>query len=382
MIIVRSLTKTVEQQHGGALRRQLVESTAIEVFKVISASVAWAFKNLDALEPPRAKKKKRGVAARSGGVGQTVGEHTVAPRPGGGVQCVVCQLCSWSAAGKRWLRQKPCRGELASQVHPSHVLRRTGGMVWCSACGAYTSRMPRRLLAPCCGGPRSEAQQNVRRRLLAGLPPTTSALHKAVVSARGGEAAELTSYHHPLCHGDRIHIRPYPAALHDAYVSDGPDGGEADDAGAGAGLRAVPPTYYAQLEIRRRRRAVSADGARPPHSSPEVHAPAREAREPGTGSSAAASNSSYSCMPTVPKVNFRVTGKQPQRTSSQENLMALTVKFCKPSAASSWSVRIRAAAICASASCHLCMGPTRTICRGCQRRVCLECARGRWHCAA
>ncbi len=387
----KNLVKTIERQDGGPEQADMMEATAVAVFRLVSSSVTWAFRNLGDLEPQRRKSKQNKRAGR-GSQEQMVGQHAVAPRAGGGVQCIVCRLCSWSGAGRRWLRQKPCRGELASQIHPSHVLRSTGEMFWCSTCGAYTSRMPRRLLRPCCGGPRSEAQRNVRRRLLVGLPPTTSALHAAVCRAKGDSDGNRDIMYPPLIpRVVRMPIAISSRAVHDVDGYSIDDGGGGNERGTRAQSQppqpgnvsdAVPPSFYAQRELRRRRRAGSPSGICGPagglHEDEayadegRVHARANEESHMETRSS---SNPHAS-----PRVRLRVTGKQPPRSASQEDSIVTAAKLCKPLPSASWSTRLRAAPVHVPAPCHLCGGLTRTLCKGCHRRVCLTCARTRREC--
>ncbi len=382
----RGLVKAIARQEGEGERRANLEAVAVEAFKVLSSSVAWAFRHLGELEPPRIKRNKD-RAAQHGKEGQQVGEHTVTPRAGGGVICLKCRLCSWSNAGRRWLRQKPCRGDIVEQIHSSHSLRTMGSLVWCSKCGAYATRMPRTLRAPCHGGPRSEAQGNVRRRLLAGLPPTTSALHSRVCNVADVEVLDYTvSYPPPVHHDGLIGSSPHHHAhrvanhdhLHHLCSGRGRGGSvlalSSPSNGTPSAAR-IPSSYYAQLEIRRRARAVSADGNLD-HRGADLYSSV-----PGGGRAddAGPSSSSSSLAPAT-GARRRITGKTAQAPVLQVARAAPATTFCAPPASSSWSSRLRAAPTFDAVPCHRCGGLTRTICKGCLRRVCLDCARGRVSC--
>ncbi len=382
----RELVKAIARQEGEGERCANLETVAVEAFKVLSSSVAWAFRHLGELEPPRIKRNKD-KAARRGKEDQQVGEHVVTPRAGGGVICLKCRLCSWSNAGRRWLRQKPCRGDIVEQIHSSHSLRTTGSLVWCSKCGAYTTRMPRTLRAPCRGGPRSEAQGNVRRRLLAGLPPTTSALHSKVCNIADDKVLDYTMSYPPPVHRDGLigcspHHHVHRVASHDHVHHHrrgrGGGGSALAQSSSSTGLLSaaqIPSSYYAQLEIRRRARAISADG-NADHRGVDVHGSV-----PGGGrADDAGPSSSTSSQAAATSVRWRITGKSPPAPALQEARTAFASITCAPSASSSWSSRLRAAPTFDAVPCHRCGGPTRTVCKGCLRRVCLDCARGRVSC--
>ncbi len=141
-------------------------------------AVAWAIKN----EPQAAKRTRRSSHRWGSHAAPEGGPHSLeAIGKEGGWRCSDCRLFARTAASMRSLRQKPCRGSIAQQCHPSHELDATPGFTWCRACGAFTVRMPRALARPCPRGPRSAAQANVLRRLRRGLPPTTAAYAERAV---------------------------------------------------------------------------------------------------------------------------------------------------------------------------------------------------------
>ncbi len=93
-------------------------------------------------------------------------------------------------------RLEQCCGHIAAKCHTTHNLSIQGGVLWCRACGAYTSRQPRSLKLPCPRKPPSEAAANVKARLARGLPPTTAEYLTAAsiaVSGSGMQGAPLHS---------------------------------------------------------------------------------------------------------------------------------------------------------------------------------------------
>ncbi len=127
---------------------------------------------LDSLKLPRVSRRRGKHGAAAG----HCGDHDLVPRDaGGGHWCTRCRLITRTAASRRSLAAKPCKGEVLLGVHRTHHLRSSVGVTWCEKCGYYMSRLPRALRQPCSGAPRSAAARNVLRRLRSGLPPTTAA---------------------------------------------------------------------------------------------------------------------------------------------------------------------------------------------------------------
>ncbi len=135
----------------------------------LGIAAAWVVKQL-----PEADGSTVKMGGRAWARGARVSDHDMADDPKGGWRCRKCRLFARTKGARAALLRKPCRGDLAAQAHPSHVLDWTGGVLWCRLCAAYAARLPRQLKAQCSGAPRSEAQRNVRRRLRWGLPPTTA----------------------------------------------------------------------------------------------------------------------------------------------------------------------------------------------------------------
>ncbi len=79
-----------------------------------------------------------------------------------------------------------CKGSTLNLVHPSHSVRTTAGVIWCTRCGSFATRRPRLLAKECSLRPRTEPQRNVLRRLTLNLAPTTASYLADVAFDNGG----------------------------------------------------------------------------------------------------------------------------------------------------------------------------------------------------
>ncbi len=335
------------------------EEAYVAVLGILASSLEWWMRNVPDSDAPRTV--RRGPQHRvNGGGPDIVGGHTVVPNAGGGSICVHCKLCCWSTAGRRWLRQKPCRGAFADQVHGTHQMSWQGGVAWCRRCGAYTTRMPRRLLEPCVGRPATAAQANVRRRLLAGLPPTTAKylLHGGHTSAADVARARPQSGLPALTSTDVL------VGAHHERDGFGAEGNAAVDALVD---RAVDSSRYRRLELRRRQeKAMEEAAGQESTGAPCSSGPARAASQPPLG------------LRSQPLT--RHTGKQPQRSRSADRRRQRLQECCRPTSAAGWTARVQAAVVQQGSSCHLCSRRCSTRCRGCKAPLCVDCAKVGSHC--
>ncbi len=144
-----------------------------EILKRIAFTAAWSLKKRPQETTGRTPRpKKPPVVPGQGG-------HTIAARRLGGWECTLCKRLVLSKTGLRDLRSSTCSGAPGGRdgngsIHGTHQMEVTRGVHWCRKCGAYTTRWPRVLRRSCRGAPNSEAQANVKRRLSAGLTPTTA----------------------------------------------------------------------------------------------------------------------------------------------------------------------------------------------------------------
>ncbi len=402
----------------------------------IAASAAWALRQL-----PEVKKDPRRQKAfwRRGGSGQC-GDHDLRPAPGGKLQCTHCKLFTRTRTSFMCLRAKPCRGDIASRAHQTHVLDWTAGVTWCRTCGAYAARLPRRLAAPCAGGPSSEAQANVRRRLRCGLPPTTAKYVVDIAHDHRHEAPRAASSDagHAGRAGGRRSAPPAPPHL-DHHHSHGHDDKDAVDAG-GRGDGMPVRTRDVDTDAMNLREVDGGSGilfglgatdgnadetsgtnhlhgatigavipvACPPAGGHGQHAKNVDAADAAveaalshddsrTTRDAEANGAFSGAVPSPPRCRLR--GKQSagnahragapppsgpdmrdQQTGDAASVDARQLtRWCSGGSATGWAAR-SGHPLPAPAGCSLCSRPTRATCRGCERPTCFGCLKERRSC--
>ncbi len=412
----KELARRIAARDVRVARAERAESEAVQVLHFLAASVAWSFRNVDGTNKPQ-RKRPANRGDRDANGHSHLGGHVVRVTRRGGAQCVVCRLCCWSFAGRRWLRGKPCRGTLQAQIHSSHDVETNGnGVTWCKACGAYTTRMPRRLRFACAGRPVSEAQAHVRRRLQAGLPPTTARyLEEAAEEFHDAGTIDAEAQHG--------HVRGRPPGTRtdggggSATVVNGDMGFSARVEEVRARLGRSASSHYLQLESRRRPAEPPADGSGH-HGVILSHETVQDLSTRSAGESELCASGG------VPRgVRRRIVGKQRPAAvpaecdpSSSHHLHhqarascsappaarvprphpvvdlgpsphavmggPLAPSLCTPAEAKGSLSRLRAAPNFNQAACHICTAACRVICRGCHLHVCARCARGARHCSA
>ncbi len=365
----KDLAKTAAAGDQSRIDGDRARATAEETIEFLAASMAWTFRNGGEAEPPRVRR-----AARPGGAEaeHRVGAHVVVNRRGGGVSCTVCHLCSWTMAGKRWLRQKPCRGSIADQAHASHQLVQGIGIVWCSRCGAYTSRIPRLLREECKGVPRTEAQRNVRRRLAAGLPPTTSTYHRALAEGHGRDGGARSP---GVARDFPVHGCDAGADVRD----DHDDGGAAGSVGVagpppppgGAHVRAEEAPGAARVprdEKVARRELAGRLGVTTSHYLRLEERRAQE-REGGRVRAGFEEGEARIDTPGPAAAKRRAVSLDPPQC------------WCRPVRKGGWAARLRASTVAKPLNCHVCGSACRSVCRGCLKHLCMRCSADAVFCA-
>ncbi len=125
-----------------------------EVAVRITFVAEWAFGHREQFArgalKGRSKRQRRQLEANAR-------PHTIEEAPNGRWRCSICRREAWTVGTLRALRESPCDGHLANQCDSSHELATSGGVLWCTRCGAYTSRRPRALRFTCPGRPTSAA---------------------------------------------------------------------------------------------------------------------------------------------------------------------------------------------------------------------------------
>jgi hypothetical protein len=284
---------------------------------------AWAFRHW-----PDAVKQPRGQAGCEDAGDDVLHEdkHILYRGPGQRLECRVCRKYAITAKGMRNMTRERCMGDIKALVHTSHQIRVTAGATWCTRCGAYTTRWPRRLAAACSGRPQTEAQRNVLRRLVMNLPPTTASYLGDVAAENGGLRDGSAD------HQAEIRWR------HEQQARDG-------------GGKATPPTgRYARLRGGALHRdTVQEEPAAAGHHIRHTSA-VHEAKYSTSGSGQNSAHVDRACDP------------------------------CAPRASDSWTRRVVASRHACARLCGACQAPTRTSCRGCGNALCTTCARSRAPC--
>ncbi len=336
----------------------------------------WAFR-----ARPQCARGHRQKGARTAAC-NTSGQHRVSPHrivasAAGRWHCSSCRREAWTEESLRRLRTTNCAGPMAATCHYTHSLTTQRGILWCTRCGAYTTRQPRALKDRCPMKPASAAAATILRRLRRGLNPTTAGyLERADVCA----LQAINPYWHPHFSETRSAAPPpmsqsstssetqttgIPSGLAHA---DWPQTRDAGEPGSAPRLR--PPVHqhgsaaasrYLELDRRRQRR----EGAGP------AEAPAQSTDASGTA---------------LPR--RRLTGKQPpstaalrqdERAASEAAAAAAAAEarraHCTPQAEQPWTARIDIECTAVARPCAICEQPCRGRCVGCRQSLCIACAR-------
>ncbi len=392
-----------KENAGKDTRAQKIEAArefAGNILARIATATAWNLKNKTDLLDGKIKRKVGCSAAQS-----TEGNHEIVARRRGGWECKLCLKCGLSNIGLRKLRQSPCAGDVEEQIHDTHSMRETRGVRWCINCGCYSTRWPRELRRACRQVPQSEAQRNVRRRLSAGLPPTTAAYLEEVAAERNeedtiknGGAAQATRSRqanrtasapcgrylrlpggplHREAAFARRHDEGDEGVHHDAADHHQHQGSEKNvlprtHGGPGQRTRHSPQQRQAEEEESCHR----ADGqAALPMRRVPIDADAGSQVDSRSGGAATASAGGRG-----PRRGLR--GTQSAGPSIMAELhVEEALDLCKPSPADSWSRRLSCRPYGGSAQCQRCDALTRTRCKGCERPICASCAKSRMACS-
>ncbi len=339
--------------------------------------VSLSHRQLDALGLPRVGRLRRRTVRTNDG--WKCGDHRLEKRDdGGGWWCGLCQLIANTPSSRKSLMNKPCKGSVSQRIHHSHSVRSTSGVLWCARCGAYTSRLPRTLRELCKGAPPSAAARNVLRRLRAGLPPTTAAIHQRQQHAWKEQVAfAFAALHRPVPSEDqgseRISRRPECTGGQGAerqrepvYVRSSSARSSQDPITSATTPSPSSPTPFA-------RTTASTSTHATPMTSSGSAAPIGRQAVPAHREYSETDEAPLSSLPA-----FSVAA--PSRPERQMVQAAPQTSWCEPTSTSSWSRRIQTASMAARGKCHLCQAITASICRGCSASFCIACARARRAC--
>jgi hypothetical protein len=281
-------------------------------------------------------------------------------------ECASCRLIANTAASRRSLAQKACRGDVSARIPVSHRLRYSSGVLWCEVCGSYTSRLPRALARDCPGAPPSQSAANVLRRLMQGLRPTTAPYLAARAPPRHAAG------------DDEAALLPSMSVVARVRTPGGA-GGASDFVGV-----------YTRLP----RRPVAA--VRDPQADPPSRRLQGRPSLPHVGRSAVAPPGAAAVVDIT--IADPPSGGQPRPRSMARRVeedAAYSVRgpgavlqpplnsaLCRPAAGAAWTRRVHIAATRGSTACSVCRQLTRTSCRGCSLGLCMGCAKQRAHCPA
>ncbi len=279
--------------------------------------------------------------------------HVLNRSDDGRVECTICRKYALAERSIKKLRRERCPGSALEGIHNTHLTRCSAGIVWCTRCGAFMTRWPRRLLKPCGGRPATDAQRNVLRRLNENKLPTTAKYLNEVAVMHGGLGNGAPDY------STEVQWRRQPAARHEEPAT-GDEAGPIDGHDANGQQRAaVSMVLSATLPTGRYARLVG--GA--------LHRRA-DARDESTSSDGAPGQAG--AAPRVPPARNAIQS-QPRTGTASANA-------CQPSDGTSWTRRLDTARAKCAMLCGVCQSPTRTSCRGCHSPLCIDCARKRAYC--
>ncbi len=273
---------------------------------------------------------------------------------------------------------------MATACHYTHDLTVQRGIMWCTRCGAYTTRQPRALKDRCPTKPASAAAATILRRLRRGLNPTTAGyLERADLRA----SQTNNPYWHPQFSDSRPTTIPStsqpsssdkPHTVSLANASSHTAQSQSRDTGQACVTPRPQPTTFQRddatasryLELDRRRQLRQRSGS--------VEPPVQYYEAGG-----------------APPTKRRLRGKQPppnatslqnQRATSGATAAEAAAQtrrdLCAPQAQRPWTTRIDIRRTAVARPCAICAQPCRGQCIGCMQALCIACARARRACVA
>ncbi len=422
--MAKDLARRTAEEANGYATAAAGRTAAIDPIRRAAIAVAWNLRLWPSLGLSKSKKQRRMIKARP----EDMKGHLLAARGPAAWECTRCRLWARGMQGRRAILRDHCKGPIEAQAHPTHRTRQDGGVVWCTRCGAYASRLARNLLRPCVGRPSTEAQRNVWRRLQRGMAPTTAAYladDRTLNRQQGRPQPDEDLETHIAANRARARSRREHAALgldhigysgkylrlpggplhRDEHLGENsaatqpmPQNGTAQTLAppteTAAPVTASPPSSSCLSATPTRTSAATQTRRRlstktPPPSSPtnltEDDVPMTDTDGIGiTGTSRVCSALATSAPSTSSNDRGGVSpearsGAEPALFSSTRQ----TPSICTPGAADPWTRRISSAGTpvpTIASACSICGAPCRTTCRGCRRRVCTHCAMMRRQC--
>ncbi len=363
-------------------------------------AVTWNLKLWPYLGQTKNKKRRR--ITRDGG--EDTNGHQLESRETNAWECTRCRLWARGQQGKRTLFRHPCKGRLCNAAHESHIVIQHEGVLWCRRCGAYSTRLLRNLLKPCPGTPASEAQRNVRRRLHAGLTPTTAAYLSADRTTQrqrhyddnrdvSTDIINIIDNHN----GDEDHVMSEINARRTRRRSIMEHAALGEPAGTFKGVYLRLPGGPHHRGQQGRSETSARDNAETTLTDTSDALP--QARGSGGGTLSTTQSCNSRAISAADTANVAQPGICRRRIRQKMNVRSYAtpptvapgpfierrVPFCTPTTEDPWTRRITVVSgggLAASFKCSLCQNGCRTICRGCDSAICSTCARTRRHCIA
>ncbi len=383
--LARGLCRTLQAEVN--TDEETVRERFSDTLNQMAVAAGWALRHW----PEAAGRHRQRSTKRTGTTSpytNSVGQHTMRLRHGGGLECTDCRLRASTPSSVRSLRSKPCLGPVMQQCHKSHQMRWSAGVAWCGLCGRFTTRIPLSLRAECPRRPMSGAGKNILGRLRRGLPPTTAAYYGKV-----RDEAERDAEHLPL--------RP-PTSATAITTSGAADGSvtrttcDVIHEGSNEAEEHEPTTT--QREVVHYHEVADQPMSTPPSSASAPARPHRalsssQALRPAQAQRDASARGQIDTSSSLlhlgteeglrPRPRYRIRGKQCitgpgiERTAGAPTS---AVDCSRTTASTPWSRRIGFVKLPTSYPCNSCASPTRTTCNLCRRSLCLFCAKARRLC--
>ncbi len=333
--------------------KQSRQATAA-VLRRIGVAAALALKTR-----PSVRRRQKGLGDKKSRPLTNEERHDFRRRLRGGWECAKCHAYWLDELARRVAERSACAGDVSQKVHLTHDVRVTSsGALWCSKCGCYSTRWPRRLRMECPRQPQSEAQWNVKRRLHNDLPPTTARYLQE--EAGFGDGQNVYSDVRAQCEGRIGHASS-----------------RARSTLVGMYLRlAGGPLHCASREGRSSH--ASSGGAE--GGSHQLDGPSDDISGDRTLQSGNGSAASVQAPPPFPGATVRRRLNVKTRPFGEATRGPLPTARCSAAARASWSSRLAIGRLPGRPSCNICKSGTRTSCRGCSRPLCFLCAKGHKMC--
>ncbi len=334
----KGLAKNIAQQdHRARLTYEAVSRHYAAITRV-ALGAAWAYQRWPEVE--RRIGTKADTVEDEGGLNPE-DRHCVRRGEGGRLECKLCGKYSRTGRGMAKLRTERCLGPISQAIHHTHCTINSGGIIWCSKCGAYMTRWPRRLAQPCAHRPVSDAQRNVLNRLRNEKAPTTASYLQHEPCQDGSMGLSNGGFN---VRDDEPGGRLPPAAAHGRYARL-----------AGGHLYRASATTAASM------------------STQSANVSARAAEDQRIRVATALVN----VTPAEPPTQRRLDGTRRSHAAPARGDPAL----CQLADGVGWTRRLCVSTTSCAATCNICDYVTRSKCRGCNRAICLTCARGGRACA-